>query len=315
MLKQTVSALLFLMLGGGAMVGYYALQESEVERCAVLFPLTSRDLDCEEYAESRDRMTNLSAQLSEHATQLENSSGISDISIWTRDLTTRQWAAYNEHKQYTPASLLKVPIMITYYKLAEVNPSILTNQLTYSTAEANDGVVLPSQTFAEGTSYKVEELIDQMIRRSDNHAMRVLFSHLTPEVVNETLADIGIQIVDENSTFNYVTPKTFGNIFRVLYNASYIDRTLSERALKLLTETEYKGMAAPLPASIKVAHKFGERELQGPDGRTTEIQLHDCGIVYKEPHPYTLCIMTRGTDFVAQQAAIEQISKLVYDAM
>lgn len=315
MVKYTLSALLFILLGGAIVFGYYALQQEDVERCTAMFPLTSSDLDCEEYAESRDRMKNLNTQLTELAGQLENSVEISDISVWVRDLTTRQWAAYNEHKTYAPASLMKLPFLITYHKVAEVDPAVMQARITYQALDENDGHVVPEKILTLGTEYSVEELLSQMIRYSDNNAMRALVGNLPPDIINNTLTDLGLQIVNGSETFDFVTAKTYANIFRILYNASYLDRAHSEQVLNLLTTSAYPGMAKLLPPTVKVAHKFGEREVVDESNTMKTLQLHDCGIVYKKLHPYSLCVMTRGTSFTAQQNAIEQISKLVYDAM
>jgi beta-lactamase class A len=94
----------------------------------------------------------------------------------------------------------------------------------------------------------------------------------------------------------------------VLYYSTYLNKDYSEKALELLSNTEFtQGLVAPLPRSVTVAHKFGERAL--PDGTN---QLHDCGIVYYPGHPYLLCIMTKGPDFKDLTQAIQQISSKVY---
>lgn len=56
---------------------------------------------------------------------------------------------------------------------------------------------------------------------------------------------------------------------------------------------------------IEVAHKFREREA-GSDQ-----QLHDCVIVYYQPDPYILCVMTRRKDINDLAPVIQNISKQV----
>src|SRR5207248_2823209 len=88
-----------------------------------------------------------------------------------------------------------------------------------------------------------------------------------------------------------VSVVTYSSFFRVLYNASYLTRDDSQKALALLAGVDYKdGLVAGVPASVPIAHKFGERETTGD----TTKQLNDCGIVYYPSHPYLLCVMTRG---------------------
>jgi beta-lactamase class A len=85
---------------------------------------------------------------------------------------------------------------------------------------------------------------------------------------------------------------------------------MSEKALKLLTQTKYKdALYAGVPQHIEVAHKFGERQFLP----SQEKQLHDCGIVYHPQNPYLLCIMSRGQDFKKLSNIIKNISKATYD--
>lgn len=87
--------------------------------------------------------------------------------------------------------------------------------------------------------------------------------------------------------------KEYASFFRILYNASYLTRENSEMALKLLSESKFRGgLAGKIPSDIVIAHKFGEREMIDENGSSIN-QLHDCGIVYYTPYPYLICIMTR----------------------
>ncbi len=66
---------------------------------------------------------------------------------------------------------------------------------------------------------------------------------------------------------------------------------------------------------MKIAQKFGERTLiKKINGNVVaELELHDCGEVYRPDHNYLLCIMTRGNNFTKMANAIKDISKTVYD--
>jgi beta-lactamase class A len=99
--------------------------------------------------------------------------------------------------------------------------------------------------------------------------------------------------------------------FRVLFNASYLDKEYSEKAMELLAQSDFNdGLVAGLPRGVIVAHKFGERgNLPG----SSDYQLHDCGIVYYPNHPYLLCVMSRGNDIQHLENSIAQVSRFVYD--
>lgn len=283
--------------------------------CFQQFSLTNKNIECEEYAEARDRMQNLSRLFEEKEAELKSQKKITRMSVWVRDLNTRQWAALNYLEQYIPASLMKVPLMLVFYKAAEFDPGLLQRTIVYNESDSREQYVPPEQALTPGTAYTVDALINHMIRYSDNSVLHLLANEIDPAVFVNTLSELGLQVVSDSDTVNFVTVKTYANVFRTLYNASYLNRELSQKALTLLTSTHYKGIAEPLPSSVTVAHKFGERPLVDAQNTLKTVQLHDCGIVYKKERPYSLCIMTEGDDFNELDSVIKEISKLVYDNM
>lgn len=96
----------------------------------------------------------------------------------------------------------------------------------------------------------------------------------------------------------------------ILYNAAYLNREMSEKALQLLSLQDFRlGIAAGVPKGIKVAAKFGEIV---PENKSEDIQLHEFGIVYHPKGHYILGVMTRGRDFAAQAGVIRDISAMIY---
>jgi len=72
----------------------------------------------------------------------------------------------------------------------------------------------------------------------------------------------------------------------VLYNATYLDRDLSEKALELLANSNFKlGLRAGVSPTVTVADKYGERTAFDPQGNVQYRELHDCGIVYDQNGP------------------------------
>jgi len=53
---------------------------------------------------------------------------LQDGSVYFRDLNNGMWFGINEGVFYRPASMLKVPVMIAYFKLAESTPAILAKK-------------------------------------------------------------------------------------------------------------------------------------------------------------------------------------------
>lgn len=235
------------------------------------------------------------------------------IAVYYRDLNNGPSFGINEQTGYSPASLLKVPLMIAYYKYAEHNPDIMGKQLLagQSISELSQDIP-PEQRVQPGKSYTVSELIERMIRYSDNDATNLLFQNINQTDFGSVFADLGIDMPDIYNANNSMTVKDYASFFRILYNASYLNRDSSEQALQLLSTVDYKdALVAGVPQGTAVSHKFGERESRGDDGQAVR-QLHDCGIVYHPSRPYLVCVMTKGSSFKDLSGVVSSISRIIY---
>lgn len=236
------------------------------------------------------------------------------VSLYYRDLKNGPWFGINEQTSFSPASLLKVPLMIAYYKYAEKYPDILSKKITFSSATpVFQQNVVPYKHIQIGQTYAVEELIEFMIKYSDNEATNLLYQNISQQDLEVIFKDLGVTMPDIYDPNNSISAKDYAAFFRILYNASYLNRDMSERALELLSGSEYaNGVLAGIPNGVVVSHKFGERESEDEVGRPVN-QLHDCGIVYHPTRPYFLCVMTKGKDFSKLSQIISGISKIFYE--
>ena len=255
----------------------------------------------------------LKDSLEEKIAQYKTEEKIKEVSIFFRDLNNGPTFNINEERGYIPASLLKLPLMLTYFKLAEVDPTILDRELSDNSLTNNVPQRFPStQIIEERKPYKVDELIRRLIVYSDNRALEILWDYLaiiSPDknLFLETYKELGI-IESDGTTEESITAKSYGSIFRLLYNASYLSKELSQKALDYLAQAEFsQGLKRGLPSDVRVAHKFGER-ISG-----STFLLHDCGIVYYPKNPYLICVMAEGTDWDKLTDVISTISKSVYD--
>lgn len=242
-----------------------------------------------------------------------------DISYYFKDFNNGDWVGVNEDDKYSPASLMKVAVMMAYYKLAETNPSILTNQVLY---KANDNLdsseyFKATSTLKYGNIYTFDELINSMIINSDNNALTVLENFINPNSLNEVYTDLGLPIVQSSTdpaAVDYISADVYSHFFRVLYSATYVNRQLSEKALELLTKSDFnKGIRAGLPTGMTVSSKFGERTILDSKGQVDYRELHDCGIVFNPNHPYLICVMTKGKDYNVLAGIIKDISFMTFN--
>ncbi|MBI4844491.1 MAG: serine hydrolase [Nitrospirae bacterium] len=234
--------------------------------------------------------------------------GISMGRLWG---TNEPFFGINYEERFAPASLLKVPTMMALFKEAESNPWILTKKVLYNgsfdTAEQN---VAPSFMLEKGNQYTIDELAFRMIAYSDNKAQSLLLENLENKFFDKAYMDLGLLPPGQDTPDNFMTVKEYATFFRMLYNASYLNRAYSEKALDYLSKSEFRdGLIAGVPQGITVAHKFGERNFwNDAEGR----QIHDCGIVYYPGHPYLLCVMSKGRYFQQLNDSVREISELAY---
>lgn len=240
---------------------------------------------------------------------------ISETSVYFRDLQHGPIFGIDDMAEFAPASLLKLPLALTYINLSSTNPNLLRTELAYD-GDASVGI----QTFSSKEElvphkrYSIEYLLYNMIAHSDNSSYVVLSSYLANSLPNgnniflRTYQELGL-LTPSNVLDNSITVRGYATIFRLLYGAAYLNEQDSELVLSWLAQSTFNlGLKAGVPANIVVAHKFGERFSDD----SNEKQLHDCGIVYYPQNPYLLCIMTRGNDWNAQVKTIATISEMVY---
>lgn len=256
------------------------------------------------------------SKLNSLISDLQSKGKVSDVGIYFRDYKNGHWVGINENQQFYPASLLKVPLMIAYYKESETDSSLLAKHLLYDgKVDANSvEYIKPAKSIIAGQSYSVEELIEYMIKYSDNNAANLLLANLDQNSFNEVYSDLGISLPDETQTeADFLTPKQYSLFFRILRNGTYLTDQLSEQALQLLSQTDYdQGLVAGVPQGTVVSSKFGEHLLLGSNGQQTE-EFHDCGIVYVAQNPYLLCVMTKGKNYSDLEGTIKSISSLTYE--
>jgi beta-lactamase class A len=222
------------------------------------------------------------------------------------------WTGINEEEKYQPGSLIKVMVMLVYLKLAEANPEVLNQYLYYEPNEKREQFYEPKTILSRG-SYPVQELIKKMLVDSDNDALFALKKY--PKVEDEMNNLNEILGMPPFTADDYLSPKAYSSLYRILYSGTYLSRSHSELALRLLTATNFtSGLIAGLPKdeNILVAHKFGERTEFTPEGEIIKRELHDCGIIYYPPKPYFLCIMSKGRDFGDLEKVLTGISRLIY---
>ena len=270
-------------------------------------------LECSDLApSSRSAMIILEKKFKDYIARVKAEKKVSHVSIYFRDLSNGPWIGVGENEPYSPASLLKVPIMIAALKKTESEPGFLHEKITYKnhTDDTTQPNITDHALIQLGNSYTVDELINQMIAYSDNEAKNLLLMNIDETFMNKVYSDLGIDVPGLRTPSDFMSVKDYSAFFRILYNATYLNKQMSEKALEYLSKTDFKkGLPGKLPKDIIVSHKFGERGMADSNVK----QLHDCGIIYKPEKPYILCVMTRGSDFDEQAKVISEVSLMVFE--
>lgn len=281
----------------------------EALRSAGPHRLTNPLLDFETNVEFRE-IASFRGKLEGLAARATASGDATHVSIYFRDLNNGPWFGVNQNELFTPASLFKVPFMMGLLKQAESDPALLSKRLKVDLPSDPYQATLPAPVMVvRGEVYTVEQLLELVVAHSDNVALFALDSLQAREVYDRVFTELGLAAPAPNAVHAEMRVKDYAAFFRILYNASYLNREMSEKALGFLSRSSFtKGLPAGIPPGTPVAHKFGDRELS-----SGQLQLHDCGIVYHPRTPYVLCVMTRGKSLEGLLKTIVAASGLVWN--
>lgn len=236
-----------------------------------------------------------------------------EASVYYRDLNDGPWVLINGTMRTVPASLLKVPTALAIYKHAEQDPAFLAKRLALeeATDPNSEQYFTPKNAVKSGEPYTVKQLVELMLKDSDNGALYLLGTTLPVQNFTDSYSDLGIPVPTEMAPGYTVSARTFASFFRVLFNSSYLEHDTSEYLLSVLADSSFsQGLRAGLPPTIQVADKFGEFRVT-----ETDLRLNDCGIVYRPSDPYILCVLTRGENYDNLASVISTISKTVFETL
>ncbi|MDD3875013.1 MAG: class A beta-lactamase-related serine hydrolase [Bacteroidales bacterium] len=253
----------------------------------------------------------LEKKLQEKVTELKRNVSINQISVYFRGLQGGNWFGVNEREKFIPAGLNQVPLMLSTFRLIEEHPSVLQDKFLFNETTEIFSKMDSNVVINDGTQvFDIYDVIEYMIKYSHNPTAGFLLDYsmkIDQRLIDNVFVDLGMTAPSKNE-IHQLTTKEYASFFRVLYNSSYLSRTHSEKALSILSETDFKdGIMKGIDDNIVIAHKSGFV--------TDDVvfQLHECGIIYFPDNPYILCVMVRGQNINEMANVIEQISKLTYE--
>lgn len=206
----------------------------------------------------------------------------------------------NEFETMQAASLVKLPVMATFYKEAEEGNIDLETEYNLKEEDKTDGSGSLEGEKA-GYSLTYRELVKFMGKESDNTAFNASVRILGEEKIDNLMAQIGMTntSIEKNTT----TPYDVGLFFEGLWNTEFLSETSRDELLEFMTNTSYEEwIAAGTPSDVRVAHKYGA-ELQA---------VNDAGIVFAE-RPFVLVIMGDGVVGREADEIFPELSRQIYN--
>ncbi len=267
--------------------------------------------------EEGPKLLPVKAKISAFIEQKKKEGVLTTASVYINNTNSSNHIEINPEEYYSPASVLKVAVLLQYLKKADDDPTYLQKKIFFK--EKHESVYNPTitnKTITTGQSYTIDELLEYLIKYSDNEAYWLLNDQLQHGEFQSLCSELGIPVLvdqikrDNNEHYFVTSVNSTSRFFRVLFNGTLVNHKLSDYALNLLLKSEFTdGLVRGIDKNVKVAHKFGERYEAGVT------QLHEFGIVYLKKEPYIIGVMTKGEDKAQLADVIAGISKITFDEL
>jgi beta-lactamase class A len=247
---------------------------------------------------------NLKANLTKILSELANDS----FSLKVKFIKTGLEFDFNAESQFWAASVIKVPIACTAYKLAQEGTLNLNKRVSINEENRVLGAGVLKLLESE-TQFSIKELLVLMLTLSDNSATNQLVDEIGWEKVEEYMVSLGLT----NTTFRHkmMIPAgrgpnlTTAQDMCLLMEKLYPNKLLGSSEIINLMSEQIDRSRIPLyiPNEIQIAHKFG----------ALPQATHEIGIVYSK-NPFIFCFFSDDqTDKLKTNEVLAQCAKLCFD--
>lgn len=224
------------------------------------------------------------------------------VAIGLKNLTTGETYYHQGDLVMPTASLIKLGVMATAYRLSDQSKIGLNDMVLLQKEDKVPGSGILTSNFTEGASFPLKDAIRLMIAYSDNTATNLVLDHIGIRTVNTTLTQMGFPntrinakvfkgsttSIDPERTKKYglgsTTAKETIDLLELIYTNKAATATSCTAMIEHLKKCEDKDMIPrELTGKLKsIAHKIGAVS----DART------DAGILYFDGGPVALCVLT-----------------------
>jgi beta-lactamase class A len=247
---------------------------------------------------------------------LEAGLGVSKVAVYFRDMKNGPWVGVKQDLALATPKRYELPLAIACLKQGEKNVQFFDRMIPYTGKEGSYDNFWPLPRGFRMTpgEFSVGDLVERMLTHNDPIAANLLFTVVDKKILEAVFDDLSINSGEPFMPEVAMTPEVLSRFLRLLYNASYLSRKMSETTLTIMTENVYKdALVAGVPSGTAIPHNFSINLLKDDANDANDLwQVFDAGIIYYPGFPYTLSVMTQGSDPRSQIKAIAEVSRFIY---
>lgn len=238
-------------------------------------------------------------------------------SLIIKDLSQPYYSySLNPQKKIPAASIIKLLILSAALEANKNGKLSLEDNIIIRKRDITGGSGY-IKTLKPPANFKIKELLEFMITRSDNTATNKIIDLLGYDYINKVGQSLGLAntcLVRKMMDFslrrrgvnNYTTAQDMTIILEKMYRGELVDRESSKFMLDLFKKQEINDRIPKyLPKDTVIAHKTGlEKGV-----------VHDVGIVFAPKGDYIICVLTQKVrDYQVAKDYIAEVSRITYNS-
>ncbi len=250
-----------------------------------------------------------------------------DVAVLIRHLESGEQFAWRADAVQPTASLIKLPVMVTAYRMADAGQLDLARLITLSDADKVPGSGILTDHLTSGIALSVRDAIRLMIRYSDNTATNLVVDQIGLPATAATMESQGFPQTRLNSKvyrgdtsispersrlfgLGSTTAKETVELLERIHRGNAAAELSCQAMIEHLLACDDKAMlVSQLPQGTKVAHKSG----------AVSTSRCDAGIIFGPKGPLAICVLTTNNkdrswqDENAAHLLIGKIARTAFD--
>lgn len=252
---------------------------------------------------------------------------LGNVSVLIRHLDTGEEYSWRADEVQPTASLIKLPVMVTAYRMTDAGQLELSKTITLADEDKVPGSGILTDHFSTGVALSVRDAIRLMIRYSDNTATNLVIDQIGLPATTAEMESLGYLQTQLNSKvyrgettispershlygLGSTTARETVALLEKIHTGTIASKESCAAMMEHLLACEEKGMMLrELPKGTKAAQKSG----------AVSSSRCNAGIVFGPRGPFAICVLTTDNkdrswdDTNAAQVLIGRITKAAFD--